>query len=286
MWQLVLDLSKRYTLIWWRFLGWWKIASISISRCWNWKHKEKLMTPTCSCIIIKMESSDRPTPKHFVSWCPYYLPARHHREFVAETSIRFPLKNDFPYSNRVYPWGLCTFVFSPHLTSVRLFSFPFYFQASMIRTTSRPIFVVVSCACCFLQSCIAFGILLPILYSRKCSVTFLKMQFCTATSTAMAIFTLGFSKLLPEVSFGETTTTIATKKKKALSTEWKLTSRESLSWLLVLVPGEKYWTYQLRCIYNACFSCSSPFPCSLEFVAKDESIAKLLISFNWTDYVA
>lgn len=78
---------------------------------------------------------------------------------------------------------------------------PFYFQPSMIRTTSRPIFVVVSCGCCFLQSCIAFGILLPILYSRKCSVTFLKMQFCTATSTAMAIFTLGFSKLLPEVSW-------------------------------------------------------------------------------------
>lgn len=61
-------------------------------------------------------------------------------------------------------------------------------------------FVVISCGCCFLQSCIAFGVLLPILYSRKCSVTFLKMQFCTATSTAMAIFTLGFLKFLPQVS--------------------------------------------------------------------------------------
>lgn len=94
------------------------------------------------------------------------------------------------------------------LFSSLLFS-PFYFQPSMIRTTSRPIFVVVSCGCCFLQSCIAFGILLPILYSRKCSVTFLKMQFCTATSTAMAIFTLGFSKLLPEVSW------------KKICIEWK-----------------------------------------------------------------
>lgn len=61
-------------------------------------------------------------------------------------------------------------------------------------------FVVVSCGCCFLQSCIAFVILLPILYSQKCSVTFLKMQFCTATSTAMAIFTLGLLKLLPQVN--------------------------------------------------------------------------------------
>lgn len=73
-------------------------------------------------------------------------------------------------------------------------------QASIIRISSRPMFVIVSCGCCFFQSCIAFAILLPVLYSRKCSVTFLKMQFCTATSTAMAIFTLGLLKLLPQVS--------------------------------------------------------------------------------------
>lgn len=107
-----------------------------------------------------------------------------------------PTEKDFIYSNRGYPWGLS--VFFADFCSLFV---PFYLQPSMIRTTSRPIFVVVSCGCCFLQSCIAFGILLPILYSRKCSVTFLKMQFCTATSTAMAIFTLGFSKLLPEVSW-------------------------------------------------------------------------------------
>lgn len=73
-------------------------------------------------------------------------------------------------------------------------------QSTTVRSQQHPMFVVVSCGCCFLQSCIAFGILLPILYSRKCSVTFLKMQFCTATSTAMAIFALGFLKLLPQVS--------------------------------------------------------------------------------------
>lgn len=32
-------------------------------------------------------------------------------------------------------------------------------------------------------------------------MTFLKMQFCTATSTAMAIFMLGLFKYLPQVSF-------------------------------------------------------------------------------------
>lgn len=60
--------------------------------------------------------------------------------------------------------------------------------------------MIVSCGFCFLQSCIAFAILLPVLYTRKCPVTFLKMQFCTSTSTAMAIFTLGLLKLLPQVS--------------------------------------------------------------------------------------
>lgn len=73
-------------------------------------------------------------------------------------------------------------------------------QSTLVQNQQHPMFVVISCGCCFLQSCIAFGVLLPILYSRKCSVTFLKMQFCTATSTAMAIFTLGFLKFLPQVS--------------------------------------------------------------------------------------
>uniref|UniRef100_A0A182UPR2 Uncharacterized protein n=1 Tax=Anopheles merus TaxID=30066 RepID=A0A182UPR2_ANOME len=65
------------------------------------------------------------------------------------------------------------------------------------KTTTRPILVVISCGCCFLQSCIAFAIMLPILYQRRCCVTFLKMQFCSATSMAMAIFILGLLQLFP-----------------------------------------------------------------------------------------
>lgn len=73
-------------------------------------------------------------------------------------------------------------------------------QVTVTRSETKPMFVIISCGCCFLQSCIAFGILLPVLYKGKCCVTFLKMQFCTATSTAMAIFMLGLFKYLPEVS--------------------------------------------------------------------------------------
>lgn len=86
------------------------------------------------------------------------------------------------------------------ITSLQLCANKYAFQSTMVQQQQHPMFVVISCGCCFLQSCIAFGVLLPILYSRKCSVTFLKMQFCTATSTAMAIFTLGFLKFLPQVS--------------------------------------------------------------------------------------
>ncbi|XP_030377183.1 uncharacterized protein LOC115626071 [Scaptodrosophila lebanonensis] len=61
----------------------------------------------------------------------------------------------------------------------------------------RPIFVIVSCACCLLQCCSAFLILLPIWCNRKCAVTFLKMQFCISTSSVMLIYVLGFMKMLP-----------------------------------------------------------------------------------------
>ncbi|EDW85213.2 uncharacterized protein Dwil_GK18398 [Drosophila willistoni] len=61
----------------------------------------------------------------------------------------------------------------------------------------RPIFVIVSCACCLLQCCSAFLILLPIWCNRKCAVTFLKMQFCISTSSVMLIYLLGFMKMLP-----------------------------------------------------------------------------------------
>ncbi|XP_040163581.1 uncharacterized protein LOC120900535 [Anopheles arabiensis] len=71
------------------------------------------------------------------------------------------------------------------------------YNPTVPKTTTRPILVVISCGCCFLQSCIAFAIMLPILYQRRCCVTFLKMQFCSATSMAMAIFILGLLQLFP-----------------------------------------------------------------------------------------
>ncbi|XP_058056477.1 uncharacterized protein LOC131207861 [Anopheles bellator] len=71
------------------------------------------------------------------------------------------------------------------------------YNPSVPKVPTRPIFVVVSCGCCFLQSCVAFAVMLPILYQRRCCVTFLKMQFCSATSMAMAIFVLGLLQLFP-----------------------------------------------------------------------------------------
>ncbi|KNC25476.1 hypothetical protein FF38_09910 [Lucilia cuprina] len=66
-----------------------------------------------------------------------------------------------------------------------------------LSTPPRPIFVIISCVCCLLQSCSAFIILLPIWYNRQCAITFLKMQFCVSTSSIMVIFLLGFLKMLP-----------------------------------------------------------------------------------------
>lgn len=83
------------------------------------------------------------------------------------------------------------------------------FQSSIIETTHRPMFVIVSCGFCFIQSCTTFAILLPILYNRKCTVTFMKMQFCTTTATAMAIFVLGFFKQLPPNWYGVINSIIA-----------------------------------------------------------------------------
>lgn len=75
-----------------------------------------------------------------------------------------------------------------------------YPQSTQSHTPQRPIFVIVSCACCLLQCCSAFLILLPIWCNRKCAVTFLKMQFCISTSSVMLIYLLGFMKMLPVVS--------------------------------------------------------------------------------------
>ncbi|XP_061389752.1 uncharacterized protein LOC133324946, partial [Musca vetustissima] len=66
-----------------------------------------------------------------------------------------------------------------------------------LNTPPRPMFVIISCVCCLLQSCSAFIILLPIWFNRQCAITFLKMQFCVSTSSIMVIFLLGFLKMLP-----------------------------------------------------------------------------------------
>lgn len=73
-------------------------------------------------------------------------------------------------------------------------------QSAHSHAPQRPIFVIVSCACCLLQCGSAFLILLPIWCNRKCAVTFLKMQFCISTSSVMLIYLLGFMKMLPVVS--------------------------------------------------------------------------------------
>lgn len=76
-------------------------------------------------------------------------------------------------------------------------------QVSMTRTTTPPMFIIISCGCCFLQSTIALIILLPNIYIRKCYISFLKMQFCASVSTTMAILILGLLKLLPQVSLND-----------------------------------------------------------------------------------
>ncbi|KAH8274001.1 hypothetical protein KR044_007667, partial [Drosophila immigrans] len=70
-------------------------------------------------------------------------------------------------------------------------------NSTQTHAPQRPIFVIASCACCLLQCCSAFLILLPIWCNRKCAVTFLKMQFCISTSSVMLIYLLGFMKMLP-----------------------------------------------------------------------------------------
>lgn len=67
----------------------------------------------------------------------------------------------------------------------------------MERQSLKPMLVVVSCGLCFIQTCTTFTVLLPILYKQKCTITFMKMQFCTSNATAMALLILGFLKQLP-----------------------------------------------------------------------------------------
>lgn len=62
--------------------------------------------------------------------------------------------------------------------------------------------VVICCGCCFLQSTIAFVILLPNIYIRRCyiSINFALMQFCLSVTATMSFIILSLLKFLPQVS--------------------------------------------------------------------------------------
>lgn len=85
--------------------------------------------------------------------------------------------------------------------------FPFHFisiplKVSLMKPPSVPMIVVICCGCCFLQSTIAFVILLPNIYIRRCyiSINFAIMQFCLSITATMAFIILGLLKFLPQVS--------------------------------------------------------------------------------------
>lgn len=71
-----------------------------------------------------------------------------------------------------------------------------------MKPPSVPMIVVICCGCCFLQSTIAFVVLLPNIYIRKCyiSINFAIMQFCLSISATMSFIILGLLKFLPQVS--------------------------------------------------------------------------------------
>lgn len=62
--------------------------------------------------------------------------------------------------------------------------------------------IVICCGCCFLQSTIAFVILLPNIYVRRCyiSINFALMQFCLSVTATMSFIILSLLKFLPQVS--------------------------------------------------------------------------------------
>lgn len=81
-------------------------------------------------------------------------------------------------------------------------SFTYQKQISPIKAPSVPMVVVICCGCCFLQSTIAFVILLPNIYIRRCyiSINFALMQFCLSVTATMSFIILSLLKFLPQVS--------------------------------------------------------------------------------------
>ncbi|CAO1396878.1 unnamed protein product [Diamesa serratosioi] len=83
------------------------------------------------------------------------------------------------------------------------------YNISMTRTSSVSMFIIISCGCCFLQSTIAFVILLPNIYIRRCYISILKMQFCVSISITMAFLILGLLKYLPQEWYGLLSSSLA-----------------------------------------------------------------------------
>lgn len=75
-------------------------------------------------------------------------------------------------------------------------------QVAPVKPPSVPMVVVICCGCCFLQSTIAFVILLPNIYVRRCyiSINFALMQFCLSVTATMSFIVLSLLKFLPQVS--------------------------------------------------------------------------------------
>lgn len=94
--------------------------------------------------------------------------------------------------------------FNVGLTPYELQTNPIRFSQQIlpIKPLSVPMVVVICCGCCFLQSTIAFVVLLPNIYIRRCyiSINFALMQFCLSVTATMCFIILSLLKFLPQVS--------------------------------------------------------------------------------------
>lgn len=118
--------------------------------------------------------------------------------------LKFSKKNslatNYAFENELYRLLKCFAIKISKFKSLTKHLFHSNQQISMTRTSSVSMFIIISCGCCFLQSTIAFVILLPNIYIRRCYISILKMQFCVSISITMTFLILGLLKYLPQVS--------------------------------------------------------------------------------------
>lgn len=114
---------------------------------------------------------------------------------ISGTFVVLLVKKSFnvSYAQRALERFWLHFSISLHLNPIKV---------SLMKPPSVPMIVVICCGCCFLQSTIAFVILLPNIYIRRCyiSINFAIMQFCLSITAMMAFIILGLLKFLPQVS--------------------------------------------------------------------------------------